>query len=50
MYGNGVWLIKDFWALEGGLLVALIGVANHCFVMAEMIAGLYIKEKTEFAS
>ena len=45
-----MWLIKDFWALEGGLLVALIGVANRCFVMEEMIVGLYSEEKREFAS
>ena len=45
-----MWLIKDFWAMEGGLLVALIRVANLCYAMAEMIVGLYGEDKREFAS
>jgi hypothetical protein len=47
LYGNGVWLIKDFWALEGGLLVTLIRVAKRCYAMADMIVGLYGEEKRE---
>jgi hypothetical protein len=50
LYNNGVWLINDFWALESGLLVALIGVAKRCYAMAKMIAGLYGEEKREFGS